>query len=1461
MRKLLVLLLILVSVIAEGRKISESEAAAIASEFLNSATVKHPYSKAGVRRVKARDGVNADAAPFYVYNADGNNGFVIVSGDDRATRILGYSDTGSFDYDNLPPQLDDLLKQYAEQLKNIPEATPTHDSWKAPARTSEEGGVLLETANWGQGAPYNSLCPTIDGVQAQTGCVATAMAIVMKYHNWPENYDWTAMPIENVDVSNSSEIASLMKDAGESVLMQYTSSESSANMNFVGHRLQQRFKYSPECQFITAKNFTNDQWTSMLKSNLDSGNPVIYNGTGSGNHAFIIDGYDNDVLYHVNWGWDGLYNGMYALNALTPGSDNYNDNAGMVINIVADKSDKEYSNVFCDYGYFWGTGGLAPGTHFSVDTPERNQKFDFTCLGISYPCDENGEIGLLLFDKDGNVKEVLKNQIFTEQRDDGINLWSAKLAFFDIFISSEISTDDYLSLATRKTLSDKWHEVLGTIEGPVKQKITDIKKDVAIINIINDTPWSITLIRDDSKWLNFGPGNKSTEWIKGHAIQFIVLDESGNNIENCSIIIDGISPYGDKESFVGNRGAFATYGDDYTITIEDTMADIEKVVNLKEAGTLSEALKDIKLSKLGSLTISGFINAEDLWFIRDNAKFINTLDLSDAKIMASEANDPVEAFRISGPEHYEDELPTYALTSLKKLETLKLPKDLKYIGSNSMMYLAISRIELPSTVQSMGLNLFFDCANLKTVVCHMPQPVFINDCIFTSTQCPSKGVLYVPMGSYEAYNSAVVWQDFAQIIEDDNPPSDTDIVTHEGLKYRIHGKALYLTGYEQSQLPEDVVIPDVISVNGYDCTVLGIDDGAMQTAEMNSFTMSNTITTIGSYIFEGSNVVKVHMSDNIKYLPFCCIDGYYIEELHLPENAELIGNAFASCHNLKKIHLPKKLKSEAGYSGSIGYGFDNLEEITVDPENEEWSVYNGMLFWNGLSRLILVPNYVTGEIVIPDETTEVGSISCNGITTITLGSGIKTLAHGAISFCQNLKHINFNSNILFELTGLHTLPSLESFTIRDFIWSYDNCFCNLPSLKYVYLLNENPVDFGGTFYNDVNPSHDYFTPSLNPQATIPDGCRIFVAGGVKDHEQNPSNNNMEEMWTYEIDRANGKIKVEPLIDGLVIDAVTINGVRNERASYGIYYYTSTKEANPDVVVDFTLHERQAMTTHYDADFNATIPDSEIFALGDTNGDGGINIADAVNIANHIIGLPTTDFRFAAADVNKDDHISVSDVSATITIIQQQSYSRPVADRRAIRSASIGGSGLLSCFNAGSGEYDFAVDSETELTALQFDVKTGGNCETPEISIAESIAKTHNLTISRVDESTVRVILFSPGSDILPQNQILLVLNPGQGGVPDCTNIYASDEAGQAKTLRYNAEVSGLSDISTDNMDVEGLAGQIVISNASGREITVSDMLGKIIFHTTASDDITYVSVSPGIYIVRVGVKPFKVFVK
>ncbi len=351
-----------------ARTVTPDQARQIAGEFFG----EQPQANAPLKIKALGSGADQSAPqPYYIFNSSTpDHGFVIISGDDRAQRILGYSDTGTFDPDNIPPQLADLLGQYATQIKSI-KSGDTHPSWNVPARVADnEDGILLETANWGQGAPYNALTPEFDGEHAPTGCVATAMAIVMKYHNWPPktngesmrdyfcqnlSFDYSDYIIDwdklSKDVHSSefmSEISKLMLAAGVSVHTIYDEKESGSQTWYVGHILTERFSYSPECQFIERQHFDDSSWSELIDDQLSRKLPLLYiasavNGVG---HCFIIDGKSKNSLYHINWGWDGLSNGYFALDNLNPEDHDFVNSHSIIYNISPDRSGRTYSRSF-----------------------------------------------------------------------------------------------------------------------------------------------------------------------------------------------------------------------------------------------------------------------------------------------------------------------------------------------------------------------------------------------------------------------------------------------------------------------------------------------------------------------------------------------------------------------------------------------------------------------------------------------------------------------------------------------------------------------------------------------------------------------------------------------------------------------------------------------------------------------------------------------------------------------------------------------------------------------------------------------------------------------------------------------------------------------------------------------------------------------------------------------------------
>ncbi len=309
---------------------------------------------------------SGDTVFCYVYKTVGQKGFVVISADDRVLPVLAYSLESSFgDTAEMPPALKEWLAVTVKQLRYVKrERTSTGSAagkvWKKylspPAKGVSDVQEVppLLTTKWNQGKYYNALCPEDpkgrDG-HTWVGCVAVAMAQVMKYWDYPDYgsgeysydhylygeqsadfantfYDWPAMPDALTDYNTP--VATLMYHCGVSVRMNYGTSGSSAYTSSTGTALKKYYDYSREIISVRKWSYTDHAWDSLVRSQLDLGQPLIYSG---GSHAFNIDGYQDTSYFHVNWGWGGAYNGYFFLNDLTPGSYDFTSGQHAVINI------------------------------------------------------------------------------------------------------------------------------------------------------------------------------------------------------------------------------------------------------------------------------------------------------------------------------------------------------------------------------------------------------------------------------------------------------------------------------------------------------------------------------------------------------------------------------------------------------------------------------------------------------------------------------------------------------------------------------------------------------------------------------------------------------------------------------------------------------------------------------------------------------------------------------------------------------------------------------------------------------------------------------------------------------------------------------------------------------------------------------------------------------------------------
>ncbi|MDE5996815.1 MAG: C10 family peptidase, partial [Muribaculaceae bacterium] len=286
---------------------------------------------------------------LFVFNRN-NDGFIIASADDRMPALLGYSDNGAFDLATASPELKWWLGQYAVQASQSLNSvvSPLADEGGTDS-SREEIPVLIKT-KWNQGAPFNNDCPEDDGGKCVTGCVATAMAQVIKYHGYPSqgkgthSYDWNKRELiydygnavfdfnNMIDEYNYSSdsgkptptqeqeaaVANLMHACGVGVNMSYTSKESGAQDLNVAYALQKFFNYSSDIRYLDRELFSDNDWEDIVYEELKAGRPVIYGGSSNtGGHEFICDGY-KDGYFHINWGWGGMSDGYFSLSVLDP---------------------------------------------------------------------------------------------------------------------------------------------------------------------------------------------------------------------------------------------------------------------------------------------------------------------------------------------------------------------------------------------------------------------------------------------------------------------------------------------------------------------------------------------------------------------------------------------------------------------------------------------------------------------------------------------------------------------------------------------------------------------------------------------------------------------------------------------------------------------------------------------------------------------------------------------------------------------------------------------------------------------------------------------------------------------------------------------------------------------------------------------------------------------------------------
>lgn len=386
--------------------------------------------------------LSANKEAYYIFaSASDGAGFVIVSGDKRMPEILAYSDQNRFDIDRMPPSVRYWLDCYVEEFLSF-DGNETSDAKQLSSVTPSGVAPLLDNTIWGQGDPYNRNCPSVRNERCVTGCVATAMAQVMKFHKYPANgkgtvnyytetnnihlqkdfsmvqFYWDKM-LDNYKISFSSEeadaVAELMYACGTSVKMDYCTSDqggSGAYQYDLIPAFVENFSYDDDAAFMIRSHCSIEDWHNILVNELNAGRPVNYAGssTRDGGHSFVLDGYrvsegNNYPDYHVNWGWNGSCDGYYKIADLHPSEDGqyttyagFNNSQQMTIGIKPEDGINEGVVYLCTPNLYTSASTSKAGSNIKVYTA--------SCANCSYK-PFNGTLSVALISIDNDYETIV----------------------------------------------------------------------------------------------------------------------------------------------------------------------------------------------------------------------------------------------------------------------------------------------------------------------------------------------------------------------------------------------------------------------------------------------------------------------------------------------------------------------------------------------------------------------------------------------------------------------------------------------------------------------------------------------------------------------------------------------------------------------------------------------------------------------------------------------------------------------------------------------------------------------------------------------------------------------------------------------------------------------------------------------------------------------------------------------
>lgn len=772
---LLVLLLALGYSPLQAKRITQWQAQQQAYSFWG----KQMPQKARAKSRAATTASRSDA--YYVFNNDAG-GFVIIAGDDAVTPVLGYTSTGSFDAENLPDGLKDLLKSYERQIAALGD---NYVANQTATRAGFTGENLLKTAEWNQMAPFNKYTPN----NYVTGCVATAGAIVMKHHGYPakgtgshsytwngktlsanfeHTYDWASMPAK-YDGTNDAAfdgVARLMADLGVAVEMQYNKDGSGAYIGNLVTALQKYYGYSKLSHLMAIEDVGAEAWNGRLREEIDANRPVLYAASdpAGGGHAFVIDGY-KDESFSVNWGWGGYCDGFYKIGALNPESagkptgDKYNVGQSAVFGMQPSDGTEKVSGM----GFLTNVGELQMLNMNITDVKKGQNGVIFSApIGNTGDQPYTGEAAVALMNAKGEMREIVSS---SSQTFNNLSRGSYYPYLSFSFVSTvDAEPGDYLAIVAKEKGSSEYIELYNQNFERLRLPATgyvprtfEIRTKMGEGATFQQAGTRYNLARN---FYNGKPVIGATYYY------YLTVDEGISKYFaelNGKLMDDVKLGTAEPNSF---RGIEPVY--ELVVNTYRDYQEKELVINLEKAGQLKEKLAKETPDYLvyRNIKVNGEIDKRD--FDELASHYFKSIDLSGAKVVAYES-------------YKADMVPDYAFEGNATLEHFKMPAGVRELGFNAFRSTKLKEIDLPETITEFGLNTFNACFELKDVYMrHKEAPYWISWCVFASKSSKLYRTLHLYPGSkakYEAHQYTQNWIKYFDNVVEDLEPTGIHSVT------------------------------------------------------------------------------------------------------------------------------------------------------------------------------------------------------------------------------------------------------------------------------------------------------------------------------------------------------------------------------------------------------------------------------------------------------------------------------------------------------------------------------------------------------------------------------------------------------------------------------------------------------------------------------------------------------------